>query len=194
MSIRRDRRRTSLAVERDERKDAFGHLHTVPQPAAQRPGLQADRQRCPPHTLGRGVNAENVSDMHWLDEMHRLDRNSCDAAWARWPAWMPPAISIWESTQPPKISPLGFASAGMASVRVVRSPCGCIDMAVPQTMLCPPFADIVEPVMKPASSDARNSTVRAISCGSPRRPTGIRGRMFLATTSGLIALTISVAI
>jgi hypothetical protein len=44
---------------------------------------------------------------------------------------------------------------------------------------CPPFALIggaagaVEPVMKPASSEARNTTQRAISSGSPRRPTGI---------------------
>ena len=37
---------------------------------------------------------------------------------------------------------------------------------------CPPLAVSVEPVMKPASSDARNTTQRAISLGSPRRPTG----------------------
>ena len=40
---------------------------------------------------------------------------------------------------------------------------------------CAPFAEIVEPVMKPASSEARKTTMRAISSGSPRRPTGICG-------------------
>jgi len=35
------------------------------------------------------------------------------------------------------------------------------------TMYWPPFTDIVEPVMKPASSDARNATVLAISYGWP---------------------------
>jgi hypothetical protein len=36
---------------------------------------------------------------------------------------------------------------------------------------------MVEPVMKPASSEARKTTQRAISSGSPRRPTGICGMM-----------------
>ena len=40
-------------------------------------------------------------------------------------------------------------------------------------IVCPPLADNVEPVMKPASSDAKNRTQRAISSGSPRRRTGI---------------------
>ena len=34
-------------------------------------------------------------------------------------------MSIWASTQPPKISPLGLASAGMASVLMASSPRGC---------------------------------------------------------------------
>jgi hypothetical protein len=63
----------------------------------------------------------------------------------------------------------------------------------PQAKYCPPLAVIVEPVMKPASSDARNTTQRAISLGSPRRPTGICGRMFFSMTSAGTALTISVA-
>ncbi len=58
----------------------------------------------------------------------------------------------------------------------------------------PPFAVIVEPVMNPALSDARNVTQRAISSGSPKRPTGISGRIFLSSTSCGMAFTISVAI
>jgi hypothetical protein len=62
-----------------------------------------------------------------------------------------------------------------------------------QTKNCPPFAEIVEPVMKAAPSEARNTTQRAISSGSPSRPTGICGMMRSLTTVGSIALTISVA-
>jgi hypothetical protein len=41
---------------------------------------------------------------------------------------MPAAISICDNTQPPKISPAGFESAGIAMVRVVSSPVGFSDM------------------------------------------------------------------
>ena len=68
-----------------------------------------------------------------------------------------------------------------------------------QSMLCqimywPPFAVSVEPVMKPASSDARKTTQRAISSGPPSRPSGMCGRMFFSSTSCGTAFTISVAI
>ena len=61
------------------------------------------------------------------------------------------------------------------------------------TMYCPPLADRVAPVMKPASSEARNSTQRATSAASPSLPTGICGRMFFSRTSLDTAITISVA-
>ena len=61
-------------------------------------------------------------------------------------------------------------------------------------MYWPPFALSVEPVMKPASSPARNTTQRATSSGSPRRPTGIWGMMRSARTYSSMAFTISVAI
>ena len=64
----------------------------------------------------------------------------------------------------------------------------------PQAKYCPPLAVIVEPVIKPASSEARNTTQRAISSGSPSRPIGICGRIFSFSTFSSIALTISVAI
>lgn len=65
--------------------------------------------------------------------------------------------------------------------------------AARQAKYCPPFAVIVEPVMKPASSEARKTTQRAISSGSPSRPTGICGMIRSASTFSSIALTISVA-
>ena len=63
-----------------------------------------------------------------------------------------------------------------------------------QTKNWPPLAEIVEPVMKPASSEARNTTQRAISSGSPRRPTGICGMMRSFSTFSGMARTISVPI
>jgi hypothetical protein len=61
-------------------------------------------------------------------------------------------------------------------------------------MYWPPFAVSVEPVMNPASSLARNTTQRATSSGSPRRPTGISGRILVFSTSSGTARTISVPI
>ena len=54
------------------------------------------------------------------------------------------------------------------------------------------LAEIVEPLMKPASSEARKATQRAISSGSPRRPAGIWPMIDSRTFSGT-AMTISVA-
>jgi hypothetical protein len=62
-----------------------------------------------------------------------------------------------------------------------------------QAKYCPPLAEIVDPVIKPASSEARKTTQRAISSGSPSRPIGICGRIFSFSTFSSIALTISVA-
>ena len=63
-----------------------------------------------------------------------------------------------------------------------------------QVMVCPPLAESVDPVMKPASSAARNTTQRAISSGWPRRRTGICGKIDFSSTSLGTAITISVAI
>ena len=62
-----------------------------------------------------------------------------------------------------------------------------------QAKYCPPLAVMVEPVISPASSEARNTTQRAISSGSPKRPIGICGSTFFCSTSCDIALTMSVA-
>jgi hypothetical protein len=40
----------------------------------------------------------------------------------------PPPISIWLKSQPPKISPLALVSAGIASVRMQRSPRGSVSV------------------------------------------------------------------
>src|SRR5580700_10557022 len=43
---------------------------------------------------------------------------------ARRTATVPPARSIWHSSQPPKMSPCGLVSAGMAMVRIAGSVSG----------------------------------------------------------------------
>ena len=58
-------------------------------------------------------------------------------------------------------------------------------------MYCPPLTEKIWPVMKPESGSARNSTVRAISSGSPSRPTGIFA-ITLSRASCGTAATISV--
>src|SRR6516164_4664803 len=45
---------------------------------------------------------------------------------ARRVATVPPARSIWHSSQPPKMSPCGLVSAGMAMVRIAGSDVGGI--------------------------------------------------------------------
>ena len=50
---------------------------------------------------------------------------------ARSRATRPPAMSICDRTQPPKMSPLGLASAGMASVRMASAPRGWASGSAP---------------------------------------------------------------
>ena len=56
----------------------------------------------------------------------------------------------------------------------------------------PPLTGRLAPVMKPASSAVRNSTVRAISLGLPRRPTGTLSTIFARISSGT-CITIAVS-
>jgi Cupin superfamily (DUF985) len=87
-----------------------------------------------------------------------------------------------------RVRALRARAAGLGAVAGLKAdPCT-------QMKYWPPFAVSVEPVMSPASSDARNTTQRAISSGSPSRPIGISGRTFFSSTSFGIAFTMSVAI
>jgi hypothetical protein len=76
--------------------------------------------------------------------------------------------------------------------RPALTACAAAPRPPAQIMYCPPLAVMVEPVMKPASSETRNTTQRAISSGSPRRPTGIWGTIRSDRIFGSIARTISV--
>ncbi len=56
---------------------------------------------------------------------------------ARSTAAMPPAWSMRDSTQPPKISPLALVSAGMAMTRTVKAPRGLGSLIVVQSFSFP---------------------------------------------------------
>jgi hypothetical protein len=100
--------------------------------------------------------------------------------------------------QPPPAPALGRPAAPARAWPNDREPrpaltaCAAAPRPPAQIMYCPPFAVMVEPVMKPASSETRNTTQRAISSGSPRRPTGIWGTIRSDRIFGSIARTISV--
>ena len=64
---------------------------------------------------------------------------------------MPPATSICDSTQPPKISPLALVSAGMAIVRTVNSPRGSSVSMV----ICASTASISRQTASPPSTPTR---------------------------------------
>ena len=83
-----------------------------------------------------------------------------------------------------------FLRAPIEQTRAPDSTTGCSR----QAKYCPPLAESVEPVIRPASSEAKNTTQRAISSGSPRRPIGIRGKILFSSTSFGTACTISVLI
>jgi PAS domain S-box-containing protein len=53
----------------------------------------------------------------------------------------------------------------------------------PQARYWPPLSENVAPVMKSASSRARNAIMRAMSIGLPSRPTGIAARIDFMTSS-----------
>ena len=89
----------------------------------------------------------------------------------------------------------GRNSAGAPNPALTRlSPDGARQSSAAHAIYCPPLALSVEPVMKPASSEARKTTQRAISSGWPSRRTGICGRIDFSSTSLGTAMTISVAI
>src|SRR5690606_5962962 len=62
-------------------------------------------------------------------------------------AAMAPAMSIWLITQPPKMSPAGLVSAGMARVRMVSVPEGSAAGSVMVRSFHRPAAHIFFPVL-----------------------------------------------
>src|SRR3989304_4625449 len=66
------------------------------------------------------MSPTNTGSLNDMASMATVATRPCE----RWEAVIPAAMSICESTQPPKMSPLGFASLGMARVRRESWPLG----------------------------------------------------------------------
>ncbi len=86
----------------------------------------------------------------------------------------------------------GMGGFGLSQGPIPRSGLAFRRRSCGQQKYCPPLAVMVDPVMKPASSEARKTTQRAISAASPSRPAGICAMMDSRTFSGT-AMTMSVA-
>src|SRR5207237_5971774 len=74
-------------------------------------------------------------------------------------------------------------AVGKASEALVQRGVALHDAHV---IVSPPETESVWPVMKPASSEARNTTAGAMSSGTPRRPHGMT-RFKLSASFGLAA-------
>lgn len=88
------------------------------------PGIDMDRHRRAAKPNQRGIERYLVAHLDRPMKDHRIVGN-CRAAFSRGQgATLPAAKSIWLISQPPKMSPEGLVSAGMAIVRIVGAPCG----------------------------------------------------------------------
>src|SRR4051812_36828927 len=82
---------------------------------------------------------------------------------ARRAASAPPARSIWESSQPPNISPLGLASAGIAMTRISGMPGGSLGGVSCDDS--PATADaIIPPILHASTCGAAGRRVVARNC------------------------------
>src|SRR5258708_1379902 len=111
----------SLIVDRDVGKIAVGHQDRLHFLAAQYPGLEVDRDRGLADPRQVGVDGNHVADEQ---KLIASIATVTVRDFAILEAKMPPPISIWMSSQPPKMSPFWLVSAGIASVRIDRSPQG----------------------------------------------------------------------
>jgi hypothetical protein len=76
-----------------------------------------NRYRCGSESHEMRVDAHDITDADRLSQCHRVDGDR-GAAPAALDATIPPAISIWPRSQPPKISPYWLLSDGMHRVRI----------------------------------------------------------------------------
>ena len=70
----RQRSRTPLGVDRDEREDAYGDPDRFADPISQGPGFELDGHRGSTALDDLRVNAKHVSNMNRLDELHGIYR------------------------------------------------------------------------------------------------------------------------
>ena len=125
---RADRLRMAVLVDRDVGEIAVGHEDRLHLPAAQHPGFEMHGDRGAADANEVGVDRDEIADIDGLAKIHRLDRDRDSARLRDLGANTPPPTSIWLSSQPPKMSPFWLVSAGIASVRMQRSPLGAISV------------------------------------------------------------------
>src|SRR5205085_4512979 len=111
-------------VERDKGEFGGGHLDPPAAALAQYPDLDAQRHRAAPDPDHIGIAAHDVADLDRLQERDVADRGGDDPALGARVAVIAPAESISDISQPPKMSPDGLVSAGIAKVRAANSPRG----------------------------------------------------------------------
>ena len=104
----------------------------------------------------------------------------------------PLPMSFWRrgSESAWRRSPAGFASGDAAPLPLAAA-LSPRHRARAQPMCRPPLSEKSAPVAKPASSEAIQATIEAISSGVPRRLVGMLA-MILSSTSCRIAFTMSV--
>jgi hypothetical protein len=116
--------RLSLIVDRDVGKIAVGHQDRMCFLAAQNPGFDVDRDRGFSDPNQIGVDGNHVADDTGLRKFIASIATVTVRDFAILDAKIPPPISIQLSSQPPKMSPFWLVSAGIAIVRIDRSPQG----------------------------------------------------------------------
>ena len=109
---RTDRPRARLLVDRDEGEQAFGDLDLGRAAVARGDDLDPDLHRGPADAFDLGIDRDQVAQVDRRDELHPLDRDRRHRPVGAVRATMPAAMSIWLSTQPPKIWPLALMSLG----------------------------------------------------------------------------------
>jgi hypothetical protein len=105
-----------------------GDLDLLALALAQHPDLDVERDRGSPDALDVGIAADRVSDVHRLQESDVRDGNGDDPSPRVRGRRHLPGRTHQRLIQPPKMSPLGLLSAGIASVRDASSPFGWVEL------------------------------------------------------------------
>jgi hypothetical protein len=119
-----DRPWPAVVVDGDEGEFGLGHFHALAEAIAEHPDLHIKRDRAAADPFDLGIETDGVAD---LDRgLNTMLETATVTVWppARRVAVMLAAASIEAMIQPPKMSPDGLVSAGMARCRAESSPRG----------------------------------------------------------------------
>ena len=107
------------------RKDAVCDAKLFASHITRYPYLYWNRHRSSTDSLYPRITSNCVPYPYWLKKGHSFHRNGNNARFAVFAARIPLPKSICEVTHPPKMSPFGLVSLGMAIVWITNSPLGC---------------------------------------------------------------------